>query len=57
MLHKLLQHVPGCWLLQDVLLVPEEADMCIDWLLNINIQYVDVTTEQMCLMLRADSHV
>ena len=41
----------------DVLLIKDDAELCIDWLLHINSPYDDVTTEQMCLMMRNDSYV
>lgn len=54
MLDRLLQGVPGCNQLKDVLLVKEEAHVCISWLLHINMPYDNLSSEQMTLMLRSN---
>ena len=57
-LNRLVQSVPGLHMLRNVLLVKEEAAAPLGWLLHINSPHYDeVTSEQMCLMLMADSNV
>ena len=57
MLDRLLQAVPGCQLLKDVLIVKKQAHVALKWLLHINKPYENLTSEQMVLMLRSDYRV
>ena len=49
----MLQGFPGCHWLKDVLLVEGQVEPCIDWLLNINEPYLNLTAEQMTLMIKS----
>ena len=53
----MLQSVPGCQWLKDVLIVKDAAQATLKWLLHINKPYENLTSEQMVLMLRSNYNV